>query len=404
MAQRAPAVIIPKRSLTWISSIREEEIGTVPYVANSAQVIPSQGGILPSDKFYYGLRIKVRGRVTNGATGPAAPYADWPWSLVNRIHIEGYHRPRAAQEPFLDIRGPDCREFFGITQGNFPSLWTSVNGALMAPVLPRTANNGFSLANAATTDFIMFYDIIFPPAWPVPSPAINRQQAQWLLDAPNYDRLVMTIFWGDIAQGYVAANVPALGGFMVGAQAVPDCTVQALYALGGKNNLFQGFVPGRVWRYFAENTTGDIVAAATVNSRQYNLPRGFRIARLMTKTGVKSAVVTPGNDAYVTRLNTVFTARLILNYGTNKIIRMHPDYYALQETNRQNFEILPSDGYGIFDFISHGHLQEALDCQSLIAGPTGDVDVFLSSNIAGAANTAALFLVEELRGQPQFVS
>ena len=392
---------IRSRSLNWITSIREENIGAVPYVANSGQVLPSQGGILPSDKFYYGLRIKVRGRVTNAAAGPALVNADWPWSLINRVRIEGYHRPRAAQETFLDLRGPDIREFFSITQGQFNTLLVATAAVpILTPVLPRVAWNGFLLGNNLVTDFEMFLDIIFPPAWPVPSPGINRQQAQWLLDAPNYDRLTMTIFWGDIASGYAAANPPVLSQFGAGG-GVPDCHITALFALGGKNNLFQGFVPGRVWRYFAENTTGDIVATV-VNSRQYNVPRGFRIARIMTKTGVKSAVVTAGNDAYVTCLNTVL-GNLILNYGTNKQIRSHVDYHQLRETNRQNFSLLPSDGYGIIDFLSHGHLGEALDAQSLVAGPTGDVDVFLSANTLAGANQGALYVVEELRGMPQFV-
>jgi hypothetical protein len=392
------------RSLKWVTSIREEDIGGVPYVANTGQVLPSQGGILPSDKFYYGLRIKVRGRITDAAGGaPAVQYADWPWSIINRIHIEGYHRPRAAQEPFFDMRGPDIREFFSVTQGAFSTLLVATAAVpILTPVPPRALLNGFAAGANLTTDFIIIYDIIFPPAWPQPSPGITRQQAQWLLDAPNYDRLVMTIFWGDVASGYSGANLPALGGFMVGAGAVPDCTVQALYALGGKNDLFQGFVPGRVWRYFGENTTGDILATV-VGSRQYNVPRGFKIARLMTKTGVKSILVTAGNDAYVTLLNTVFPTNIRLNYGTNKTVRLHPDYHSLRETNRQSFELLPSDGYGILDFISHGILGEALDCQNLVAGPTGDVDVFLSTNTLAGANQGALFLVEELRGTPQFV-
>lgn len=122
----------------------------------------------------------------------------------------------------------------------------------------------------------------------------------------------------------------------------------------------------------------------------------------MTKTGVKSALVTAGNDAYVTCLNTVLT-NILLNYGTNKTIRFHTDYHQLRETNRQSFSLLPSDGYGILDFLSHGQMGEALDVQSLVAGPTGDVDVFVSGNTLAGANQGALYLIEELRGAPQFV-
>lgn len=212
MAQKAPSITIPRRSLSWLTSIREETIGAVPYVANSAQVLPSQGGILPSDRFYYGLRLKIRGRITDAAGGaPAVQYADWPWSLVNRIQIKGYHRPRAADETFFELRGPDIREFFSVTQGAFATLLVATAAApILTPVLPRTALNGFAAGANLTTDFIFFLDIIFPPAWPVPSPGINRQQAQWLLDAPNYDRLTMTVFWATLPRDSAARICPAL--------------------------------------------------------------------------------------------------------------------------------------------------------------------------------------------------
>jgi len=400
--QRAPAVVIPRRQLSWITTERPEFVGAVPYVANTVQVMPTQGGILPSDKFYYGLRLEVRGRITMpGANPPAAVLADAPWSLIEKIHIEGYHRPRAAQEPFFDVRGADVREFFSQTQGIFSTYWASVNAALVAPVLPRTANQGIGIVAADTTDFIMYYDIVFPPAWPLPSPGVNRQQAQWLLDAPNYDRLVMSIQWGDQLSLFPAAvGVPTLTAYQ-SAVGVPDCRVQAIYALGGKNNLFQGFVPGRTWRYFAENSTGDILATV-VNSRQYNVPRGFKISRIMVKTGVKSAEVTAGNNAYLTLLNTILT-NIRLNYGTNKIVRWHQDFYTLMEAQRASLPLLASDGFGTMDFLAHGMHGEALNCQALVAGPTGDVDVFITADTAAGACQAALYLVEEMRGAPQFV-
>jgi len=44
-----------------------------------------------------------------------------------------------------------------------------------------------------------------------------------------------------------------------------------------------------------------------------------------------------------------------------------------------------------------------LNCQALVAGPTGDVDVFITADTAAGACQAALYLVEEMRGAPQFV-
>ena len=399
---RGPSVSPARRTLSWITSCREEDIGNVPYVANTGQVLPTQGGILPSDKFYYGLRLEVRGRITMpGANPPVAVLADAPFSLIERIHIEGYHRPRAAQEPFFDVRGPDIHELFSDTQTSWIPYYTSQQGGALVPWFQRAANRGIDLVAAHTTDFIFFLDIVFPPAWGLPSPGLNRQQAQWLLDAPNYDRLVMTVFWGDQLSLFPAAvGVPTLTAYQ-SATGVPDCRVQAIYALGGKNNLFQGFVPGRTWRYFAENTTGDILATV-VGSRQYNVPRGFKPARLLVKTGVKSAEVSTGNNAYLTYLNTLFT-NLRLNFGTNKIVRFHRDYYFLRHASVANMELLPEEGYGIFDFLAHGQHGEVLDAQSLVAGPTGDVDVFLTCDTAAGACQAALFLIEEMRGAPQFV-
>jgi hypothetical protein len=390
----SPVMRTQSRVISWVAADRPEWIGDIPFVANTPQVLPTQGGILPSDKYYYGLRLEFEGRMTNpAANGPTGVTADGVLSICERIHIEGYHRPRAAQEAFFDMRCSDAYEFFGLTTGRFGKKQFLDNGAA-ATNLVTTASH--------TNDWRFFVDIYFPPQWPSSTVSLTKQQAGWLLDAPNYDRLQLTIYWADDKSPFTGQTTSPTFSAFGSATGSPRCRVQALYAMAGKNNLFTGFVPGRVWRYFAENTTGDILANVT-QSRQYNIPRGFKIARLLTKTGVKSTTTSSGNNAYNTLSDTILS-NIKVNYGTNKIIQFHQDYLALKEAVSAANYIPPDTGYAMIDWIKNGHLGEALDAQSLVAGPTGDVDVYLSADTSGAANQAALYCVEELRGTPQFVS
>lgn len=63
---------------------------------------------------------------------------------------------------------------------------------------------------------------------------------------------------------------------------------------------------------------------------------------------------------------------------------------------------LPSrvTGLNFIDFAPNGDLREALNTRPLIGGPTGNVDVYVSADVAGAANQAILALYEEIRYRP----
>jgi hypothetical protein len=342
----------------------------------------------------YGLRIAVEGRMTNPASGgPSAVLADAPYSLVERVHIEGYHRPRAAQEAFFDMRGSDCRQLFSIHEGRALSSYILVNGSAAAAL---------STAASATNDFRYYLDVIFPPCVPDVGQSDIRQQMGYILDAPNYDRLQLTLFWGDsysVFSGQTTAPTFSAYGSAVGS---PRARVQGIFCLGGKNHLFQGFVPGRPWRYFVENTSGDIVSGAT-QSRQYNVPRGYRVRGVLYKSGVKATTTTSGNNAYSSLSDNIFS-NLKFNYGTNKVIRFYQDSYANKEAVANGYLYRPDPGYGAFDFIKHGDFRETLDATKLIAGPTGDVDVFITADILAGANQASVWAVEEIRSIPILVS
>ena len=310
------------------------------------------------------------------------------------IQISGYHRPRKANELFFDMRGPDAAVFFGCMGGGLPTFDNLVNGAL-----PYT--NQLVTTASATQDFKFFIDICFGPPWAGQGREKLRQQMPWILDAPNYNRPKLSIQWADAQACFGAGTMPTLSAYGSPAGS-PVCHVVGIYALAGKNDLFTGFVPGRIWRYTQENTTGDILAAVN-HSRQYQLPVGHRISRVMIKSGLKSTVNTGGNGSYASLSDDIFS-NLEVDFGTNKIIKSFFDYYDLKESTAADYGVYPPVGYGFVDWIKHGNLAEALDATNLVAGPTGDVDLTLFADVAGAVNTGAVFMVEELRGKPTFVT
>jgi len=373
--------------LRLVTMDREEFIASIPFTLNSPATLPTNGGILPSDRFMTGLRLHFRGRITNPATGnPAAVLADAPWSIIDHIDIQGYHRPRASSEDFYNLRGTDIYELDKNYSSSNPFVGYQVNGG---------AATALSIVASATNDFEFMLNITFPP-----EKVGLQQQLAGLLDAPNYDRLVMKVFFADdksLFSGQTIAPTFSAYGSAVGS---PEVRVSGIFAQGGPN-AFKGFIPFRTWRYYAENSSGDIVSGAT-QSRQLNIPTGYRIRSILMKTGVKATTTSPGNNAYSSLSDSIFQ-NLNVFRGTNKSVWLARDYAGIKESTREAYAISPSTGYAILDWVRRGALFTAFDATQLTAGPTGNVDFYLASDIAGAANQAALFLIQEMRGKVQIV-
>jgi hypothetical protein len=221
----------------------------------------------------------------------------------------------------------------------------------------------------------------------------------YLLDAPNYDNLLLEVQWGDAESLYVAAATgpTTFTAFGSGAGS-PRARVHCQYAMGGPAGM-PGFLPARVWRYALQEKTDSDMTAGGNNLRLFNIPRGNIIRSLLLKTGVKETTTTSPNNAYASLSNTILTDIRVMR-GTNKQIREWQSYFGLREDSAESYLITPSNGYGLVDFAAHGDIREALDTSALISGPTGDVDLFIQANVSGAANQAALMYVEEIRGVP----
>jgi hypothetical protein len=352
---------------------RPEHIGDIPFAINSTQTLATRGGILPSDFFYYGLLLEVEMRDTVAVANMASENADSPYSIVDQVIISGLHRVRKQTETFFQLRGADIREL-ALIYGSRAPFTTGAIGVAQA-----------------AKDIRFMLPIIFTPE---KLPLI--QQVPYLLDAPNYENLVLTVKWGDgVSFGPNGAGTThTFVGF--GAAATPRCRVHGIFASFGRNGA-PGFVPARVWRFMQENTSTDLTAGGN-NLRLFNINRGNIIRSLLMKFGTKAAV-TANNDAYATYSNVIATD-LRLQRGTNRQIRHFVDQFVAREYGALNVAITPDNGYALIDTAENGDVRSALDTQGLIAGPTGDVDLFLQASIAGAATQGALMVTHEIRGTP----
>lgn len=356
---------------------RYEQIATISLPnTNAAYQLPTNGGTLPNDRFIWSLRIEFQGRLTNPASGgPTGILADAPYSLIESIQVSGYHRIRAAKEQFINVRGSDLRELMKIYQAHNPYS------------LPAS----LSTTASATNDIDFIIEVPFVP-WNMKL----SQQAQWMLDAPNYDQLQLTIQFADANSVFsgqtTQPTLSAYGSSSGNAQII----VSGEFVMAGSGRL-AGYVPGRLWRYWQEVTSGDIVSGNN-NSRQFNIPRGNVIRGFLLKTGVKSTATSPGNNAYTSRSNTVYTNIQVMR-GLNKPVRNYPNFQQIQQDIASAYGFGLSDtGYALVDFAQQSNQSEMLDLRGAVAGPTGDIDTFLQANVAGAANQAALCMYEELRG------
>jgi hypothetical protein len=348
---------------------------------NATYTMPTQGGLIPNDRFMAGIRLTVEMRSTNPAAGNVGQEADSPFSLLELIEVEGYHRIRGNREKFISVRGADLRELNCIMTNHIPYL--DVGGVFGAPL---------ALGPGAPNDVRFIVEIPF-----VPLQMHWRSQLNYLLDAPNYEQLQLTIRWSDefsIFNGVGGVNAFSMYG---GAGGNPIIHVEGIFAQSGANR-FAGYVPSRVFRYFSEVRAGDIIGGGA-NLRLYNFPKGYFIRNLLFKTGVLSATATAGNNVYTT-LSDVILNNIRVYRGTNKLNRLFVNMFTLKEDvcGMNGYAVRqPLQGYGMIDWAPHGLDAEVLDTRGLVAGPTGDVDLFLASDIVAGAAQGAMFLVEEWR-------
>lgn len=361
----------------WFADVPVPLNGTVP---NNSQVqLPNN--ILPNDRFFSGLLFQYEARiVTPGAQAPTGLQADGAFALIDTIIVKGTHRLRGQNEVFISARGPDLREL----ARNYQSSAPNIQGTLVTGI-NQTVDLRF--------DIPLFF-------WPMQ--VRLEEKVDYLLDAPNYDALQVFMQVADDNNifTYGARTAPTFTAFG-SASGTPRIRVGGWYAQAGRH-AFEGFVPGRVWRYFAEDTSADMTTTgANVRLANLNIPRGQRIRGILLKTGAKSTAVTSGNTSFNT-LSNLILANVKAFRGTNKITRFFADFFQMQEDSRNAYAIAPSTGYGLIDYATNGTIHESLDLTGAAAGPTGDVDTYIGADVTGAANQATVALWEEIRGIPQY--
>jgi hypothetical protein len=359
---------------------------------NGMYQLPTQGGIIPSDRYIAKMRLEVEFRATNPASaGPTSVLADAPYSFLERIHIEGFHRLRQASEPFIDIRGADLREWNLAWYSRAPFTQILDNG---------TAATQIVITASHTNDVRFFVDL---PFWP--EQLSMRQKVGYLLDAPNYDRLVLSLFFGDSYSLFAGQTTAPTFTAYGSASGTPRVRVGFVYAQFGKNVMeavTKGFQPARVWRYMPQSdlTSGDIVNGAT-QSRLLNVPRGHQIRSIMLKTGVKATTTSAGNNAYST-LSDAILSNIVVYRGTNKINKgKFQDFQCLKQDTAAVYSIQPDAGFAYLDWAKHGVLFEKLDATGLVQGPTGDVDLYVAADVTAGAGQGLTAVIEELRGYPR---
>ena len=367
---------------------RQELIADIPINAtNTIYALPTNGGLIPNDRYMFGLLLTVEGRMTNPvANGPIGVNAGGVLNLIENLTVQGTHRIRGQNEQFINLRGVDLFNLVRAQDGFHPMLYPSSVGWPAWTQVLTPINEQFN-------DFRYH---LWLPFIPMNTP--SNAQMGYLLDAPNYDSLKLSLQFGDATSVFTGQTTQPTFSAYGSAAGNPRVRVEGQFALGG--NFVQGYVPARTWRYFVENTSGDIVSANAPNSRQYNIPRGNKIRSIYVKTGVRQTGQTAGLNPYATMSDDVF-ANIKIQRGLNKSIRFYPAQRSIKHETNEAYKIWPADGVQLIDFAKRGRLIESLDTVGLIAGPSGDTDVYLQADVTGGANFGSLFLVEEIRGMPR---
>lgn len=396
---------MPRPSLVTLGA--PEWIADIPLAAMAqARVqLPTQGGQIPNDRFMAGLRIWFEGRCTNAAANnPTGVTADNIFALIDTIIIQGTHRIRGRQEQFINVRGPDIREWCGYYRMGFPFAANIPNGGaeLFASGPGATTLGGTNTAAGAMLDLAANHtnDIKFCIEVPFFALACQTgQQIDTLLDAPNYDNLTLSIAVGDDLSvfTYAAHGAPVWSAYN-SALGNPRIRVEGVFAKQGRD-AFRGFVPARPFRWFQEITGSPLTTTAT-GVRLLNINRGNKIRGVLLKTGTRSAAATAGFNTYATRSDLILSGNIQWMQGTNRQIRFAQDYRHLAEQAKAAYASYGDQGYALIDFATHGSLKESLNLRGAVVGASGDVDTYLQSDVTGAANQALLALYEELYYDP----
>lgn len=355
---------------------RFEHIDTITFSENTQQTLRTNGGLIPNDRFMNGLVLEFRGRLTMPAsTGPSAVQGDAHAAIIERVTVEGYHKVRRQQEKFIDLRGSDLEMLQRFYQ---PSALVKT---------PTT----ISVTANATND--MVFQIVVPFT---PLRVSSAIQAGYLLDAPNYESLKLTIQWGDFKSVVVAGATAATWSACGSTTGTPELRVAGQFAI--QKTRFANFVPGRIWRYFQE-ISGSIPTTTQTGARVWDIPRGFDVRGVLLKTGTKATTATAGNNTYATL--TEYLTDLRVNMGLGKYIRRYLDFNAAFADVAQSYN-LPArvTGAALIDFAQYGNPGEVLNTRALISGPTGNVDLYLQADVTGAAAQSMVATLEEWRYRP----
>ena len=355
---------------------RMEYIDSIPFAENSVATLPTNGGLIPNDRFLHSLLLEFEGRLAMpGAGGPTSALGDSIAAIIERVVVEGYHRIRRQQEKIIDMRGADLE----------------LEQRFYLPTRPIYSPSTISVTASANNDIRLH---VLVPFVPLRMPAAT--QASYLLDAPNYESLRLQVQWADfknlVSGGTTAPTWSAYGS----ASGNPSLKVYGVFAQ--QSSRFAGFVPGRLFRYFTE-VTGSIPTTTASQARIYDVPRGFDIRKIVVKTGTKATSTTAGNNAFATLSD--FVSDFRFNIGLGKYVRRYLTMQAMYADLALSYN-LPADiaGVHVLDFAGNGSITEALNTRQYISGPTGNVDVYLSADVAGASNQAIVVGVEELRYRP----
>lgn len=349
---------------------RQEFLADISFSPNTVATLPTQGGNLPLTRWLYGIMLEWEGRTTNPGTGnPTGVKADAPYSILERVTIEGYNRVDNRDYQLIDLRGADLREYYSNQLGvSFLSIPATLN----------TAAN-------ATNDIRFVIPVIFPPLRVAPA-----LQASYLLDAPNFDSLILRVVFGDASSIFnLGSGSVSFSGFG-SSTGSPRLRVSALYAMGGPTR-FAGFRPGRVFRTFREVTTPVQSTATAV--RQVNIPVEYEIRSIMIKTGVKSTAVTAGLNAFASLSDTIYQ-NIVVYRGTGVRNRWYADFDLLKQEDLMISNRLQPTGYATIDWSPRG-LDELLDVRGLTEG-----EVYIEADVTGAANQAAVFVFERWLRRP----
>jgi hypothetical protein len=363
--------------------------------ANASPILPNVIGTDPPLKDIF---LIVRLRVVIGTANYTTVAAEAPFTLLNRVLIQGTFAGNNSLVTLIDMSGATLfmmRNLFSIRGNSFYIGSTAAAYTRQAETIVPNQRAGATFGNTGTFDMEWHTQI---PMGPFTGAQGHLNAMSFALRKKDWlDGLTMQVFIGDnTAFGTPAGGTTVTYTAFGSASGTPSFSVYLNRLWLGKSNVPGGMAdtyPAAVLLRQEKTVPNGQTASVANNTFLFN-PTKTRTTRFILKSGLALAA-SPANT-FQTLSDFLYTNVQMLR--ADQAIKQYQDWFALKEYGGAYIEAIMPGGYAVIDFMEGGNPM-AMWRGNEVDGAT---TITMQCNVSIAnANNQLNYVQEQTLGDPQ---